>query len=591
MRKLQTEHMPGTRVFVLLALLGFHILLAESILHNMATIHSAVLSRAAKVWHVYVRKFLHSIVNCTMCQKLCIMNEFLSFKTRAKQFVKYSKIGSKLDGKGIEIRKMNVSQMVTKASGSLTKTATGFPIFQSFRRIISSDVCRLSKEFNVDFHVSFYFALLNKYSINLTFLGMYFPHSSSECSKMGISIEQQSQTLNLSVIDGKYCGYHSSFSFYTFLQHIWVSVNFLPCSFIAVSAIFEILDAHIISSRNSLHKTVVLPGLQHIVGYLTSFGTLYKHTYHIEVNRIKCIQFNSSSFDDALLFTIFDGPGNLSPILHPVGNKSLTSSFQCYIEVLLSLDSFVHPIIFGSANFPNKSHIFLSTSNRTKKLHVPNARCVRDTCYYFVRANIGSQIKVFHADSYFSSTFSQTCKYGGLVVAEIFRNGMTEISVCLDAWRDLEQRNIYSQNSSLIIILYQYPPYSKIWMTLHLSATKCKVVQINPFILYTYCIPPQLFNKLCDLYLKEVTQFSGLDIQVTDENLDGSSVWLSLTLFPNQKECIVLQMIEKRDILDRYRLQINKIKNIHHLGISMAGIFATDPFIHYRQVNVIIYSQ
>ena len=73
------------------------------------------------------------------------------------------------------------------------------------------------------------------------------------------------------------------------------------------------------------------------------------------------------------------------------------------------------------------------------------------------------------------------CLFSGLVAAEKLKDDYRQTdTVCQnhDGTKD-SSRSFYSYNSSLILVLYFYKPYSTINATVNISQTKCQPVQID----------------------------------------------------------------------------------------------------------------
>ena len=76
------------------------------------------------------------------------------------------------------------------------------------------------------------------------------------------------------------------------------------------------------------------------------------------------------------------------------------------------------------------------------------------------------------------------CEYGGVSAFNINNTIHTTISTTYDSelsspFDIFKNRNVYSETSSLVIVIYNYKDYYAMRGTLHLSTTQCNVVKVN----------------------------------------------------------------------------------------------------------------
>ncbi len=559
-------------------------------LENMTTIYSNTLKKAPKVWHAFIRKFLLTRIHCSTCHESGISQKYLTLKGKAKSFGTHSRNGIAIKGAEAweyefdfeEFIHVIVEKTVKKASGSLTTTELGEDIFTRINKRISSETCT-----EIEYlHTIFIFDMKKEYALNLTFIKINFNFAWQDCKKLGVSIEQPGTGESSSGMKLKYCGFYSDFSHFSFSQSINVTVIALKCSFFILNIKFCVLDVHLVFSSNAVQNAGVSPDLQHTTVYQTSQGKIYKSTYYIEVKKIKLIQFAMFPLKD-VLYTIFDGPGHLSPVLYLSAKTSLTSSFQCTIIVLLSTAQNNFSFVYHSADLPNNFDLLLSKKNERKIFTLPTEQCKGVTCSVFIKTPKESQIKVSSEVTWISIDDIQTCRCGGLVAAEVLQSKYKETAVCPNTHHYLDRKTFYSTKSNFVLVLFHYKGYSNITARLDISSTLCKAVQINPFALYVYCYPGPIYNQLCSLYLEEVTQHTNLDIQVTTE-IERESLllqWLIISLMPNEEDCVVIQMLEETAELDRYFSANGLTENAIHLDINIDKN-STGLLEDYRQVKI-----
>ena len=215
--------------------------------------------------------------------------------------------------------------------------------------------------------------------------------------------------------------------------------------------------------------------------YKTGHGTLVA-SFFIEVKKISYVVLN---FTHNLVsrYLSYDGPG-FSVNLIAVNNSTIISSstFQCIIQILMYSDevSNVGTFNYISKNFKKDIHINLNPQTYML-LQLPNIACFDNLCVFNINTESNQQINVTLNKIDSVGVYNPTCKYGGIVAGEYLDNRYKEsTTICQRHDGQIEQsRSLYSLNSSLVLVLYWYNRYHNIRVSLSLSLTRCKPINID----------------------------------------------------------------------------------------------------------------
>ena len=108
------------------------------------------------------------------------------------------------------------------------------------------------------------------------------------------------------------------------------------------------------------------------------------------------------------------------------------------------------------------------------------------------------------------------CKYGGIVTLEKISEKYEEnpLYVKNASISTKPNTNWYSQNSTLIVVIYWYEYYSIIHVNILLSQTICTFVKVDFLMTTIYCdIIVQSYDggKSCNLYLRNMSRFANIN--------------------------------------------------------------------------------
>ena len=245
---------------------------------------------------------------------------------------------------------------------------------------------------------------------------------------------------------------------------------------------FTVIDHYIVYN---IPKDYIAGAMPNLI-YKTGHGSLVA-SFFIEVKKISYVVLN---FTHNLVsnYVVYDGPG-FSVNLIAASNSTIISSstFQCIIQILMYSDEvrYVGTFKYISKNFKKDIHIKL-TPQTYMLLQLPNIACFDNLCVFHINTESNQQINVTLNRIDSVGVYNPTCKYGGIVAEEYLDNRYKEsTTICQRHDGQIEQsRSLYSSNSSLVLVLYWYNRYHNITVSLSLSLTRCKPINIDVGMTY-----------------------------------------------------------------------------------------------------------
>ena len=240
---------------------------------------------------------------------------------------------------------------------------------------------------------------------------------------------------------------------------------------------------------------------------------------------------------DSLIFMeIFDGPGTLSPlVLKNNQNLYVTSTFQSLIHIWASVLQEIQ-LLCGFTYEIHKINI-----NNFFKINGANS---------FITSN-GHTFEVWKVFSF--STLNMTilnvtyngindplCTNAGISFYSLNNNSYREITTdCFSLTSIKTKKNMFSSSNESLLVIYSYTEYGKFNLSVNLSSTKCKPVQVNACALTYLCRIEH--NPLCTEHRKQVKH-------VTSSNFKNSYFPVSV----NAGQCYVFQI---RASIDRLKIR------------------------------------
>ena len=197
--------------------------------------------------------------------------------------------------------------------------------------------------------------------------------------------------------------------------------------------------------KSNIHSVslLVIKSTQHIFSFLIN---VRKNCYAVVMEMAKKI-------------VVYDGPGLLSSKLQAKRGQFLCSTFQCFVQILLTSS---RPFSYFAKRL--KPYLELSVHNITNLTF----KCKASPCFLLLSTQNISQLNVtITSMEYQGKTLDKvSCIYGGLVGVEQFGRKYQESVALCENYRFGHERSFDSSGSLMTILLYLYLNYCKINGTL-----------------------------------------------------------------------------------------------------------------------------
>ena len=148
------------------------------------------------------------------------------------------------------------------------------------------------------------------------------------------------------------------------------------------------------------------------------------------------------------------------------------------------------------------------------QLQLPNIACFDNFCLVHLHTETSHQINVTLNKLNSLGVYIPTCKYRGIVAGEYLDNRYKErTTICQRHDGQIEQsRSLYSSNSSLVLVLYWYNRYHNITVSLSLSLTRCKPINIDLCRYDILCLKHDGNMDSCKKYINSTMKWSNIKL-------------------------------------------------------------------------------
>jgi len=188
---------------------------------------------------------------------------------------------------------------------------------------------------------------------------------------------------------------------------------------------------------------------------------------------------------------------------------------------------------YSSFLIQNIHHFYIKQKSiRTVKLS--EDICPKLFCSIIINTSPLYHINVTVMNFSFVGNYHYECKHGGLLSAELLGNKYKESAPLCESEIGYPGRSFYSENSSLIMVLYWYKHLSSIETTLFISLTKCKAVEINTYALRSLCLYKKIANP-------NGTECSSL---LSSKNLKYSDEYDQFEYSLPENQCVVFVLVK-----------------------------------------------
>ena len=312
-----------------------------------------------------------------------------------------------------------------------------------------------------------------------------------------------------------YSGIESSFSlyppYYQLVFRIKTSIGVkLP---VVVTTMFSVISQNILA--NSKLPAIKSPTITAIHRIKVAKATVF--TYRMQIERYKGIVLDLYP-KDRVLYLLYLGPGYLSRKINLDGNeRKFINTFQCTLQVILpKMDGVQNTsayALFRGQKLPRK---LISVGNNIETVvKFPHTVCINKTttCVLDIR-NPAGYINITIISSVFKGPPHPDCIYGGITWYESLKLMSHCYKFSVSEPLNIQNRNFFSQNSSVLMVFYQYKDYSLLSVSFTVISSKCKGIRLN----------------ICGLKSMKIN-FVRLSLK------DGMKMYLSV----QSKSCFVLQ--------------------------------------------------
>ena len=271
-------------------------------------------------------------------------------------------------------------------------------------------------------------------------------------------------------------------------------------------------------------------------------------TYFLQVRKSYYITVTITQRLKFMHWLIYDGPLFQSNIINASEGKENTvklSSFRCLLQILLKERSSSFLFNYSSIRIQVHSKVTLDGDDHIS-VSLPNTECSinKNLCALNIFAKYGRQVNVSVIKMTYKGTESKTCKYAGLVATQhLGADDYKEtVALCESYDGNVSQRNVFSYNSSIVLVLYWYGSQDIIKTTAFLSVTKCKPVEICPCTYYLLCVVKKNNQTLCSDYLRKQMEFSNVNLEIGVFKISYFTE-LQFLFYVNENECFVMQIL------------------------------------------------
>ena len=327
-----------------------------------------------------------------------------------------------------------------------------------------------------------HFILHPNFYLNMTVHYIYFSSNSFHQCYFG-SLTIGNHTSGYNSPHYRYCGIVPSFILYLSFSRIIleISLNAYQISFDSVIT-YSVIDSYKIIScnLNSIHSAAPMSVLNFLI---PNFFVL---RYELVVERYERLHI-LSNVTQYYCIEVYNGPGTLYNILKPFALKGemaqyTTTTFQSVILLFTKNTTFSETLIAYNASvsrdpykdiYMEKNHSVLLTS---KELNDTEMKIIE----FQTQRGLFFNVTILQLN--YTGNNHSSCGYAGITSYDIFSNRtFQKISTLCHSNNNQEYkyRNMYTGNSSMLLVLYSYKKYSDFSLELLVSISECKITRVN----------------------------------------------------------------------------------------------------------------
>lgn len=426
---------------------------------------------------------------------------------------------------GVKVHRISGKLIMFDKANSYFLTCFGFYMDNNTQRWLPTKLGRYSWIFQPN----------KKISLNLTFQYINFSLSSVDCFNGRLSVTDRRFRSKYS-----FCEKYSSFSIFTssslFRGGAIVSITLLRYTYFDIMSFFMVLDAGLLSSIPVKRKKPSYSVLsKHLIQRKISY---YLESTHVQTEKRSFLNLYCQNKMNQT-HVVFDGPGFLSNKLKPIGKVYTTSTFQCFVQTLSPKQAVIK---YKSRDIAISQVIHLS-QNQTVKISIPAKDLTVSPISLVVKSVQNIQILTTITNMVYNTHNTTTCQFGGLAV---FERKEEMLTMCEHHNGSVSRnREIYFSSQTATFVVFWYKFYGDMNVSLTVSQTKCKPVNIDSYKYKHTCLIKAKITK-CNSYLAHISINSDMELRQDREKLYFSLV---------RGACTVLQVKQREPYLKTFRFQ------------------------------------
>ncbi len=553
-------------------------------------------NKVQKEWHKYITEFLFLHLKSTSnddYSRLNLQNVYWKYKTLSSHLCYHSNLKDLFyfDAFGMQHDEEAYQQNLLKHMCS-TGDEREDDLFESSIYFTENNLRKASGKFEgtvtllwtkrICYNFLWTFHLDPQLWLNITLAKLYFESKFDDCILEQLKIQK---TLHNTTYDGElwlshddifasgfnkrpaklksilkenafiFCGQHSIFSLYPLFHHIDIRVILMYDIQFQLKAEYSVVDF-----ENSIHSLTFFFQVSklYIVHTIQNYSVI---SYCIKVRKVDQIVLNITGKK----FVIYDGPGFLSPVLEPNQNNILrASSFECILQILSEINV-LYQVQFSS-NHTFTAPMVMKSNQSDIIMALPNTEFFHPLNVVPLQAEAGFQLNATVLLMSYFGMKSITCKYSGFLAAEYFPYSYEEsIALCQsDYGSSALHKSFFSGNSSLMLVLYSFQPYSSIITTVVISGTKCKGIHVDLCTWKMLCTST-FYHKFnfseCSLFLQSAVH----TLPKFQLSLIGKTFQEQVQFSFPADQCYIIQLTIDNTLEDRTRIlhQVNPTCSVH----------------------------
>ncbi len=244
---------------------------------------------------------------------------------------------------------------------------------------------------------------------------------------------------------------------------------------------------------------------------------------------------------------VFDGPGTLSHKIKPTKKNNrviyYTSTFQCFVHLFMKnvpscLEyKFADLTLQYISNLLNIRQVDIHPNSILLLTYFKQINWSQNHNIHLIKcvSSSGEYLNLTLNSLHYEGETSTHCSYGGMSIHDPYLGKPAKELRTICQWKrkSVAQRNVYSESSEMFLVLYSYPHYAHINISLSLSVTPCQIFKANPCLTMSKEIPYQrLFDPTYEGHEAFKVEHGGcVVVQVTPNYISNETLYKYINKF------------------------------------------------------------